>query len=165
MRYDTSDAARLEVVSLGLAELGSTNPEPYWEEVWTHGPPYPRHWCGAFALRNLRLADLCDWHWLLARRANDPSGFLFRLGPPRGWRPGDPFDGSVFDVGDIAYFAKNQHHAHVWGWHKRKVRLLQGNGAGGAVTTSLVDVADVTAFYSLHNLVDRFDKEESRDEP
>lgn len=159
MRHKTSGDARLAVIDAAYPELDKDDPTPYWDVVYPYGGPRPKHWCGAFALRCYVLAGLCDWKWMIR------DGYCFRLNPPRKWRDGDPLDGSVFDIADTAYFARAQHHALVWGWQERQVRLIQGNGAGGKVTTSLVDVGDITAFYSIASLVEPFDKTPRGDEP
>ncbi len=80
------------VVSLAAADVGLSDPKPYWRVVlgsaWVG--PYPKHWCGAFALYKLREAGLCDWLWQIKGILGATNwGFLFRLERTNGPQPGD----------------------------------------------------------------------------
>jgi hypothetical protein len=74
---------RDRVVEIARAELGLSDASKYWRDVLTSGPPYPPHWCGAFALWCLRQAGLTDWHWEIGK------GFLWRLRRTTEPQPGD----------------------------------------------------------------------------
>ena len=71
------------VVDLATREIGKSDPTKYWREVLQSGPPFPPHWCGAFALWALREASLTDWYWQIGK------GFLYRLPRTRTPEPGD----------------------------------------------------------------------------
>lgn len=93
----TAQELRQRVANLASSQEGSEDVAKYWREVlpsnWAG--PYPRHWCGAFALWALRLALGCLWRWEVGK------GFLYRLRPTE-----SP------DLGDICYSAEPyQHHA------------------------------------------------------
>jgi hypothetical protein len=76
---------RARVVELARGEIGLSDAGKYWRDVL--GPswvgPYPKHWCGAFALWCLRQAGLTDWQWQVGK------GFLSRLPQTRRPEPGD----------------------------------------------------------------------------
>lgn len=76
---------RETVVRIAKQELGENDAKRYWEDVLppTWKGPFPRHWCGAFALWCLRQAGLTDWHWEVGK------GFLYRLPIVRVPEPGD----------------------------------------------------------------------------
>lgn len=148
----TSDV-RMSVVRAAESQLGFSNPEPYWLACSVQRP-FPPAWCGAFALWSLKRAGLaCGWEWRIG------LGFLWRLGLTH-----EP------ELGDIAYFAKHQHHAVVVNriftfpdyvdekadtveLRATMVDLVNGNGADGKVSASRCDVGDVTAFYSIARLL------------
>jgi len=93
----TPEQKRQTICELASSQEGVVGAERYWREVL--GPkwqgPYPRHWCGAFALWCLREAIGCNWEWKVG------LGFLFRLLPTDNPLPGD-----------ICYIDKPyQHHA------------------------------------------------------
>ncbi len=71
------------VVDLATAEIGKSDAAKYWREALQSGPPYPPHWCGAFALWALREAGLTDWYWQIGK------GFLWRLPRTKNPLPGD----------------------------------------------------------------------------
>jgi hypothetical protein len=74
---------RTLVVDLATAEIGKSDATKYWREALQSGPPYPLHWCGAFALWALREAKLTGWHWAIGK------GFLWRLPRTKNPKPGD----------------------------------------------------------------------------
>lgn len=125
------------VAELALEEEGKTDPTEYWVESGV-APPFPRHWCGAFALTILHRAGLGrDVKWIVEK------GFLYKLRTTLTPR-----------VGDIAYFRANQHHAVVVGVDGSMVRLVNGNGVGGKVTVSTSLKGAVTTFYSIQEWID-----------
>lgn len=126
---------RLRVRQAARSQLGRTNSAPYWADVLPGQPSsgWPRDWCGAFALWALHQAGLAkDVSWIIGK------GFLFLL--PRTQNP---------QVGDIAYFDTNQHHAVVVGVGPNSVDLVNGNGTGGAVSPSTVPRSHVTGYYNI----------------
>lgn len=74
---------RTLVVDLVTKEIGKSDASKYWREVLQSGPPFPPHWCGAFALWALREAGLTDWYWAIGK------GFLWRLPRTKTPQPGD----------------------------------------------------------------------------
>jgi hypothetical protein len=95
----TSQELRQALCELADSQDGCAEPAKYWKEVlpsdWQG--PYPRHWCGGFALWCLHRSLGCDWLWGFG----DHSGFLWRLK-----KTDDP------QPGDICYQAEPyQHHA------------------------------------------------------
>ena len=143
--YEDSTHAREWYVGRLLGEVGKDDPAPYWLKCgWKR--PFPKNWCGAFALWGLHDAGLCDWDWEF-----DPAkkhyGFLYRL--KQTTRP---------QTGDIAYFAKHQHHAVFDGL----TQLINGNGSGGRVTVT--PSKQPTAWYSIGQLVAKFDLQDLPEE-
>lgn len=103
---------------------------------------HDKSWCGAFALRVLKamLPACAEWTW------KPGLGFLEVHALPKVSLP---------EIGDVAYFAKNQHHAIVVGVGNGKVRLVNGNGMTApaeGVTESERPIADATAYYSIARL-------------
>lgn len=104
---------RAAVVAAAEADLGLTDPNPIWLEVYGSVPvPAPGkriHWCGAAALRWLRRGGLVDWQWSFKR---SQPGFIWRIGyskrilTERGKLP---------LPGDVAYKPQAAHHAIVSG--------------------------------------------------
>jgi hypothetical protein len=140
----TTPASRARVVRIARAELGEQNPDKYWRDAY---PPFIGHahdkaWCGAFALWCLRQACLVDWTWI------DGKGFLEVYAMPKVQLP---------ELGDVAYFAKNSHHAIVAGVGGGNVTLINGNGMlaprEGVTETNVPLVGAVTAFYSIERLL------------
>ena len=134
--HATAAIARDFVGGWALSQVGKSDPVPYWEACGVK-PPYPKYWCGAFALTALIRARLCEWKWKIG------DGFLFRLR-----RTSCPL------CGDIAYFEKKEHHAVFIG----DDQFVNGNGRNGEVTLSVGN--HPTAYYSIAQLVDKFDAEE-----
>lgn len=80
---------RAAVVDLAVAELGKSDASVYWKEALPVGtkPPYPKHWCAAFALAMLQRAGLTD-----KRAKLMPGGwysFVYFLKPDATPEPGD----------------------------------------------------------------------------
>jgi len=138
-----SGRMRAQVVSAALSQVGKANVNKYWLDVLETPPPYPKEWCGAFALWALHQAGLAKaWKWVIGK------GFLYRLPITKNPKPGD-----------IAYFNTFQHHAIVQSVDAinpsvaRHVHLINGNGTGGVVSPSAPLMSTVTAFYSIAALV------------
>jgi len=148
--YTCASEARIAVVSYAQAELGNLDPSKYWYGCDCGAQPFPKDWCQIFTLWCLRQAGLCEWPWLRG------VGYLSDNLPVR----------KTFDLGDVAYFPQpwqNQHAAVVAGFDLDvgMVSLVNGNGGKGKptrVTTSTAPIAGLT-FYSIHELVHRFDRQ------
>ena len=138
--YDPRSAyeARDLVCFLALQDVGLSDPAPYWLECGVL-KPFPKHWCGAFALTVLHRAGLCDYDWEIGK------GFLYRLPMTNAPQPGD-----------ILYFSKHQHHA-IW-IGDIEGRIVNGNGAGGYVTVTHAEDGKhgATAVYSIGRLVEKY---------
>lgn len=132
----TSGKYRSRVVEAARSQVGLSDPSPYWTD--TLGPaPWPKSWCGAFALWALHKAGLArNLKWVIG------VGFLNHL--PRTTSP---------KPGDIAYFHANQHQAVVSSVTGNSVTLINGNGYGGKVTTSTSPISAVAGFYSIEGLI------------
>lgn len=143
---------RNRVVEAAESQLDNTDPTPYWRDTMGGNGPWPRDWCGAFALWALHQAKLAlNVKWIQS------LGFL--LVPPHAL----PVV-KVPKPGDIAYFTKSQHHAIV----KRvntdgTVELINGNGFNPAipngalseVAASRTHMSNVKAFYSIQPFIDQ----------
>ncbi|HKO51991.1 MAG TPA: CHAP domain-containing protein [Polyangiaceae bacterium] len=132
--------ARDAVVRAALSQLGNGDPKRYWDDVLPGVNVGDADWCGAGALWCLHQAGLA-----LAKRWKIESGFL--LTPPALPTTRQP------EIGDIAYFTRNQHHAVVVGVAPGSVLLVNFNGAGGLVSVSGIDPAQATAFFSIAPLI------------
>jgi hypothetical protein len=113
-------ALRARVVELAAAELGASDPAPYWTAVEVPSP-FPRHWCGGFALRCLRAAGLTSWKWIVGKGfiwygENGKPLALPRLPVVRHPKPGD-----------VAYFKRGQHYAIVERVEGNTVHTIDGN--------------------------------------
>lgn len=53
------------------------------------------------------------------------------------------------EIGDIAYFDRNQHHAVIVGITPDKFQLVNGNGTGGGVTLTETPRTNVRAVFSI----------------
>jgi len=98
----TAGELRQLVANVASNEYTSTDASRYWRVVLppTWRGPYPKHWCGAFALWSLKTALGCPWHWDFFPNG-EGKGFLWRL--PKTKTP---------DLGDVCYMAQPyQHHA------------------------------------------------------
>lgn len=114
------------VIAIAANEIGDGRVSEYWRDVL--GPswrgPYPKHWCGAFALWCLRQTGLArDVSWRVAMKKNDPSGFLLvEHAAGKMPRTKTPM------AGDIAYFdAPYQHHAIVESATPTQLVTIDGN--------------------------------------
>ncbi len=126
---------RLRIAQYAASQLGKASSAPYWGNVLPGVPPsgWPKDWCGAFALWSLHQAGIIkDRPWLIG------TGFLYDFPTTTNPQPGD-----------IAYFDHNQHQAVVVGVQGDLVSLVNGNGTGGAVSSSVVPKSEVAAFYSV----------------
>lgn len=137
---------RAKVVKAAESQLDNTDASPYWRDVMNPTGPWPKDWCGAFALWALHQAGL-------ARGVKWIQSLGFLLVPPNAL----PIV-KVPKPGDIAYFNKSQHHAVV----KRlnadgTVDLINGNGFNPAiqngaiseVAASRTHMSNVTHFFSI----------------
>ena len=142
------NAAREGVVYEAQAHVGQwteAEVDALWREVGVPqfvGNWHSLSWCGGYALRCLRRALGVDWTW-------KPSyGFLEVHALPKVSLP---------EIGDVAYFAKNQHHAIVSAIPGAgKVTLVNGNGLTApleGVTETTRPIGDATVYYSIRNLV------------
>ena len=132
---------RTTLVDLIDAERANPDPEKYWAEVWKTPGPHPKHWCGALVLWGLRLVGLTQQAWKVE------VGFIGPLKLPTTKTP---------QVGDVAYFAKNQHQAVVASVAPDgSFETLDGNAAGGAIARTTRKAGAATAFYSIQPLIDR----------
>jgi hypothetical protein len=132
---------RRRVVALIRGEMAAPDPDAYWAEVLDDSDPHPPAWCGALILWALRKAKLTDAFWVRGK------GFIYPIGLPQ-------IQDSEVQIGDVAYFAKNQHQAtvsEVLGGGR--FRILNGNAAGGAITETETDASKVAGFFSIGRLV------------
>lgn len=133
---------RVRVAQAAESQLGLRDATVYWADVLPGYPAssYPKDWCGAFALWALHQAGLAkNLIWVIG------VGFL---------------DGNLPtttnpQIGDVAYFDTNEHHAVVVGVNQAAgtVDLINGNGTGGAVSASTTPISHVAGFYSIQNLL------------
>jgi len=133
---------RAAVVAAAVSQLGNTNPQIYWDDVLPGKDPAGADWCGAFALWCLHQAGLAlDWFWEIEAgfALSDKHQSLPITQSPK--------------PGDMAYFDHNQHMAVVESVTPTAVQLVNGNGAGGAVTRSSAARSAVTAFFSIEPLL------------
>jgi hypothetical protein len=132
---------RKRVVALIRGEMAAPDHDAYWAEVLDDTDPHPPQWCGALILWALRKAKLTDAFWVREK------GFIYPIGLPQ-------IQASEVQIGDIAYFSKNQHQAtisEVLGGGR--FRILNGNAAGGAITETETDASKVEGFFSIGRLV------------
>jgi hypothetical protein len=135
---------RARVATAAANEKGARDANRYWREVldpsWKG--PYPKHWCGAFALWALHVGLHCTWLWCMNPRQ---PGFLGRL--PQTKAP---------QVGDLCYLAEPyQHHGVVVGIGEGAIQTAEGNTG---TSPGIVDVVGSpfsrwTAFYSIEPLL------------
>jgi len=151
----TSQELRQAVVNLACSENQSTDASKYWQEVlppnWTG--PYPRHWCGAFTLWDLRIALGCAWYWeVKGILGAEHFGYLYHL--PKTTSP---------DLGDICYLnAPYQHHAILTAIGKTPsgseyVISQDGNQglAPGECLEQWHERSHWSCFYSIESLIQR----------
>lgn len=118
--------------------VGEVNPVQYWQIVMPEAkPPYPPHWCGAFALAMLRISGLTDWDWKIG------EGFLYRLETTEFPQPGD-----------IAYRKKKQHHAVILESSPKRLVCIGGNVDEGKTVDFQVFMRGDTTIYSIEPLVE-----------
>lgn len=127
------------VVKIAAAEVDGNLPGKYWLDVL--GPdwrgPYPKHWCGAFALWCLREAGLTDWRWEVGK------GFLWRL--PRTTDP---------QPGDIGYLDQPfQHHFVVERADKHTLTSIDGNQGAPGVQRRNRAINGKSTFFSIAPLL------------
>lgn len=135
---------RRRVAAAALSQLGRKDASVYWRDVLAPGYPpadYPKDWCGAFALWSLHRGGLglgIDWKVGL--------GFLSEYLPTT----------ASPELGDIAYFTTNEHHAVVTGYDPAtdQVALVNGNGLAGSVSANLSPRGRAAAYYSIQPLID-----------
>lgn len=138
--------ARREVVRIACTQLGVRDPKPYWADVLGPGwrGPYPRHWCGAFALWCLRQAGLTDWRWTVGK------GFL---GDERGrWRLATT---KRPEPGDIGYIDKPfQHYFIVAEADAKEAASIDGNqGAAPGVVQERRRKLAAATYFSIAKLL------------
>lgn len=128
---------RETVVTLARQEVGESDASKYWRDVLPSSwrGPYPKEWCGAFALAMLRRAGLAQWDWEVGK------GFLWRLK-----RTDQP------QVGDCGYLDQPYQHHFLFdreadGW----VYSVDGNQPDVRERKRRRDT--VTAFYSIETLL------------
>lgn len=128
---------RQAIVSIARYELGKRDGAKYWASVLAPDQEKPPHtWCGAFLLWVLRSAGVTDWTY-------DPAGaWFFRLPATSDPRPGD-----------IVFFEDRRHVAMVDSVDGNSLRLIDGAGTGGAVSTRVVDRSAPSAIVSIGPLV------------
>lgn len=138
----TKAGGRAAVVAAARGELGAggaakvQDPDKYWRVVCPALVGSTAAWCGGFALWCLREAGVCDWPWIVGK------GFASRLRTV-----------SLPERGDIAYFANLQHHAIVVDVGGGLVTTVDGNQTNETVALRTRRIVDVTAFYSIGQLV------------
>lgn len=137
----TGSDPRALVVAAALSQVGLGDAQIYWDNVLPGVNVGHADWCGAFALWCLHQAGLAlDRHWVIG------SGFLLT-------HPALP-QTKTPQVGDIAYFAHNEHHGVIVSVDPTgAIGLVNGNGTGGLVSQSTVDPSEVTAFFSIAPLI------------
>jgi hypothetical protein len=154
----TAASMRQLVVDIANGQAHERDAAKYWAEVLpdTWRGPYPKQWCGAFALWCLRVGTGCGLTWDVAMRDHDPSGFLHHLKRlPANVVP---------ELGDIAYRdVPFRHHAVVVAAGAGAdsasgvpyVICMNGNaGTPPEVAESYDTPHDWTCFYSIQSLVD-----------
>lgn len=117
----------------------------YWADVLPAGTSlrdYPKEWCGAFCLFALHRAELgldVFWHGGFAART------LRELAPQELPQPGD-----------VAYFARYQHHAIVEGVDAGAGTFdsIDGNQGPGILRHAGRKLSAVAAFYSIEPLIE-----------
>jgi len=131
---------------LGVKPLERPNRiREYWTDVLSPGTPvhdYPKEWCGALCLFCIHRAELgLDVFW--------KGGFAARV-----LRQLEPHE--MPQPGDVAYFAKYQHHALVERVDDgaQTFDSIDGNQSPGIVRHVGRPLAAAAAFYSLEPLLE-----------
>lgn len=141
----SSDARREEFLEAARAELGRTDPGPYYRWAVLTAVSEYQQWCGVFVLAMLKKVELApaDWWWSFGN--NNKWGFLYRL--PRTDHP---------KPGDLYYIdAPLQHHGIVEEVFETAIATIDGNSSGGAVARNRRTYREVSAFYSIEPLCTR----------
>lgn len=132
------------VLKKARAELGSTDPTPYYATALGYQPEGDEEWCGVFALAMLKAAGLApEWMWEV------PEGFLYRLPRAKTVQPADMF-----------YSEKRNHHGIVEQLNRdasgriETVQTLDGNSVGGAVARNVRSPEEISAYYSIAPLIE-----------
>lgn len=129
---------RQRIVRAAEGELGPGDPPKYWRSCRVAGPPFPKHWCGGFALWAIHQADVAlDVAWKIG------LGFCEVQRLPRTTQP---------KPGDVAYKDKPfQHHAVVASVSGDTVTTIDGNQPHVARRTK--NLPEWTCFYSIEPLL------------
>ena len=147
MMTSTQRDIRGEIVRLVENERAAPNVDKYWAKILPGSTPssHPPSWCGALVLWAYHMAGITTAPWKVG------TGFIYPLKLKRTNNP---------QIGDVAYFDKFQHHAlvsEILG--NGKVALLNGNSTRsaqfpeGAITRSVKSLGEVTAFFSIDDLI------------
>lgn len=126
------------VVNVARSYLGEQQPDFFYKDCATQFVgtlPNKVSWCGVFALHVLRKALGIDIVWETGK------GFLYKLPMTK-----------IPEIGDIAYFDKNQHHAIVASSSVGGLTLINGNGMTSpkeGVTQTFIPRSSIKAFYSI----------------
>jgi hypothetical protein len=134
---------RKKIIKAALGEpFNAPRVDTYWNDVLEDSSSKPANWCGAFVLWAMHQAGIArNVKWKVGVGFLSPEGLHTTLKP---------------QVGDVAYFNKNQHEAIVQEVHDDgTVTLINGNGTNGHITISTTKQSNVTAFYSIQPLVDK----------
>lgn len=147
--HEDEESLRKKVVDNAQSKMGVTDPEEFWADVLTV-PDRPRDWCAAFALWAMHKAGL-----VLDKKFKITLGFLLT----------QPYVLPVTttpEIGDVAYFNKNQHHAIVSKvYPDGSVDLINGNGKDpvtgqtGIVAPSHKKKGEVDYFFSIKPYIDQ----------
>jgi hypothetical protein len=140
----TKSKYRNKIISIIEDERAKPDVAKYWRTILKNpNPPYPKHWCGALALFGIKKAGLAkDVNWEIGK------GFLLPNKLKR-------ITAAELEVGDIAYFNKNQHHAVVKSVNDDgTITTLDGNDVGGSIGEHIRNPAKVTAFYSIDKFLE-----------
>lgn len=129
---------RQRIVRAAEGELGPGDPPKYWRSCKVAGPPFPKHWCGGFALWAIHQADVAlDVAWKIG------LGFCEVQRLPRTTQP---------KPGDVAYKDKPfQHHAVVASVSGDTVTTIDGNQPHCARRQKKLSAW--TCFYSIEPLL------------
>lgn len=138
VEWAETTSQRQGIADIAENEIGSKQKAKYWSKV-LDGKKQPSHsWCGAFALWVLRTAGVTDWTY-------DPNGSWFlQLNTTAKPEPGD-----------IAWFDDTRHVGVVvkTSTDGRYVRLVDGAGTGGAVSTRTIPTSKATSYLSIGSLL------------
>jgi hypothetical protein len=129
---------RQRIVRAAEGELGPGDPPKYWRSCKVAGPPFPKHWCGGFALWAIHQAEVAlDVAWKIG------LGFCEVQRLPRTTKP---------KPGDVAYKDKPfQHHAVVERADGDTVTTIDGNQPHCARRQKKLSAW--TCFYSIEPLL------------